>query len=164
MRRVRAKIEREIGPATDGEKAAALRQRIADEVGVPLRDVELMEARLAGSDFSLNAAQSAEEGQTWLDALEDDAAEGAETVARASDLSAARAWIIDGFEALTERERMIIRRRKLADRPATLERLGGEMGLSKERVRQLEAQALSKMKSRLEAIHGAAPSALAASL
>ena len=49
----------------------------------------------------------------------------------------------------------IIRRRKLDDEPSTLETLGGELGLSKERVRQLEAQALKKMKARMVATHGA---------
>lgn len=164
LRRVRAKLEREEGPVDDGDKAARMRERIADEVGVPLRDVEMMEARLAGSDFSLNATQSVDEGREWIDALEDERPAGAETVSRDSDLSTARAWIIEAFDALTDRERMIIRRRKLQDDPDTLESLGGELGLSKERVRQLEAQALRKMRSRLEDEHGVAPSTLAATI
>ena len=162
MRRVRAKLEREEGLAADGEAAASMRERIAEELGVPLRDVEMMEARLAGSDFSLNATQATDEGREWIEALEDDAPLGAETVSRQSDLSAAKNWIIEAFDALTERERMIIRRRKLVDDPDTLEALGGELGLSKERIRQLEAQALRKMKTRLEANHGVAPERLAA--
>lgn len=164
MRRVRAKIEREEGPVTDGQMANRMRERIAEEVGVPLRDVEMMEARLAGSDFSLNATQSVEEGREWIEALEDDAPIGSETVSRESDLSTARNWITEAFDALTDREKMIIRRRKLQDAPDTLEHLGGELGLSKERVRQLEAQALRKMKMRLETTHGGAPSALAAAI
>ncbi|MEM7525847.1 MAG: RNA polymerase factor sigma-32 [Pseudomonadota bacterium] len=162
LRRVRSRIERERGPISDGETAAAVRLEIAEEVGVPLRDVEMMEARLAGSDFSLNATQAAEDGREWIETLEDAAPLGAETVSRKSDLSAARSWVTDAFEALTDRERMIIRRRKLVDQPETLESLGGELGLSKERVRQLEAQALRKMKSRLTTRHGAGPEVLAA--
>ncbi len=162
LRRVRAKIERERGPAGDGRAAHEIRVEIAEEVGVPLRDVEMMEARLAGADFSLNAPQASEDGREWIDALEDQAPEGAETVSRQADRDAARGWIEDAFEALTDRERLIIRRRKLIDEPDTLERLGGELGLSKERVRQLEAQALRKMRHRLEARHGAEPSILAA--
>jgi len=161
LRRVRSRIERERGPVTDGADAAEVRREIAEEVGVPLRDVEMMEARLAGSDFSLNATQAAEEGREWIEALEDESAPGAETVARDSDLSTAKTMIIDAFDALTERERMIIRKRKLVDDPETLETLGGRLGLSKERVRQLEAQALRKMRTRLVAHHGDRASELA---
>lgn len=161
LRRVRARIERERGPASDGQMAHELRVEIAEEVGVPLRDVEMMEARLAGSDFSLNAPQATEDGREWIEALEDQAPEGAETVARQDDRNVAKRWIDDAFEALTDRERMIIRRRKLSDDPDTLESLGGELGLSKERVRQLEAQALRKMRTRLESRHGAGPAMLA---
>ncbi|MGB0411834.1 MAG: RNA polymerase factor sigma-32 [Pikeienuella sp.] len=154
LRRVRSRIEREKGPVTDGVAAMEMRQQIAEEVGVPLRDVEMMMVRLAGSDFSLNATQATDEGREWIETLEDDAPLGAETVARKSEETAAKNWIGDAFEALTDRERMIIRRRKLSDEPSTLEALGGELGLSKERVRQLEAQALKKMKSRLVTEHG----------
>nr|WP_246209874.1 RNA polymerase factor sigma-32 [Pikeienuella piscinae] len=161
FRRVRARLERESGSALDGRAAHEMREVIAAEVGVPLRDVEMMEARLSSADFSLNATQSTDEGREWIETLEDAAPLGAETVARASDLSAARDWIRDALDGLTERERMIIRRRKLSEEPDTLARLGDELGLSKERVRQLEAQALRKMKSRLETRHGAAPAALA---
>lgn len=161
LRRVRSRLERENGAVTDGRSAAEMRDAIATELGVPLRDVEMMEARLGGSDFSLNATQAAEDGREWIETLEDGEPLGAETVARESDLSAARTWIVDAFDALTDREQLIIRRRKLADAPDTLESLGGELGLSKERVRQLEAQALRKMKSRLETRHGDAPADLA---
>lgn len=164
LRRVRSKIERERGPATDGRMAHEIRVEIAEEVGVPLRDVEMMEARLSGSDFSLNATQATEDGREWIEALEDQEPLGAETVARTSDLSAAREWIVDAFDALTDRERMIIRRRKLADEPDTLESLGSELGLSKERVRQLEAQALRKMRTRLETRHGEGPAMLAGAI
>ena len=162
LRRVRSRIERERGSISSGEEAAAIRQEIAEEIGVPLRDVEMMEARLAGSDFSLNATQASDEGREWIETLEDDAPEGADSVMRSDELEAAKSMIVDAFEALTERERMIIRKRKLVDDPSTLETLGGELGLSKERVRQLEAQALRKMRSRLVATHGERATDLAA--
>lgn len=164
LRRVRSRIERERGPINDGRAAHEARIEIADEVGVPLRDVEMMEARLSGSDFSLNATQASDDGREWIETLEDLEPQGADTVSRHSDLSAARDWIVDAFSALTERERMIIKRRKLIDQPDTLEHLGGELGLSKERVRQLEAQALRKMRMRLEAQHGCAPAMLAGTI
>jgi RNA polymerase sigma-32 factor len=164
MRRVRAKIERERGMGLDGLTSAEIRQEIADELGCPLRDVEMMEARLAGSDFSLNAQQAGDEGREWVETLEDDGPRPDEAVSRDSDLSTARKWLSDALSALTPRERMIIAARKLADEAETLESLGGKLGLSKERVRQLEAQALRKMKKRLETRFGDAAGELAIAL
>jgi RNA polymerase sigma-32 factor len=164
MRRVRAKLERERGPGMDGASAAEIRAEIATELGCPLRDVEMMEARLAGSDFSLNAQQAGEEGREWVETLEDEAPRADEMVSRDSDIGTARAWLTEAFDALTPRERMIIAARKLGDEVETLESLGVKLGLSKERVRQLEAQALRKMKKRLEHRFGDAASELAVAM
>ncbi len=151
MRRVQARLEREAmarGEELDGHQ---LREMIAHEVGVPLRDVEMMEGRLSGSDFSLNATQSVEdEGREWIDTIEDDGPRGDELVEEDHDLSALRTWLGDAMAKLNDRERFIVRERKLRDEPRTLESLGDELSLSKERVRQLEAAAFQKMRKYLE--------------
>ncbi|OWU83353.1 RNA polymerase sigma 70 [Oceanicola sp. 22II-s10i] len=161
MRRVQARLEREAmgrGEELDGHQ---LRQMIATEVGVPLRDVEMMEGRLSGSDFSLNATQSADdEGREWIDTLEDDTAGAAELVGDDHDRQALRDWLITAMSDLNDRERMIVRERKLRDEPRTLESLGQELGLSKERVRQLEAGAFRKMRRTLETNGGGEVEAL----
>ncbi len=152
MRRVQARLEREA--ATEGQELDRhqLHQLIAAEIGVPLRDVEMMEGRLAGSDFSLNAVQSADEdGREWIDALEDDSEQAAETVENSHDTEQLREWLVTAMQSLNERERFIVRERKLRDPVRTLESLGQELGLSKERVRQLEAAAFVKMRKNLEA-------------
>ena len=152
MRRVQARLEREA--ATDGMELDRhqLHQMIAAEIGVPLRDVEMMEGRLAGSDFSLNAVQSADEdGREWIDALEDDREQAAETVENSHDTEQLREWLVTAMQSLNDRERFIVRERKLRDPVRTLESLGQELGLSKERVRQLEAAAFVKMRKNLEA-------------
>ncbi len=164
LRRVKAKIEAEIGMDGRDPTAYEIRREIAVELGVPLRDVDMMDARLSGADFSLNAQQAGDEGREWVETLEDNTPQAEETVSRRSDLDHARDLLDEAFEALTERERMIITARKLADAPETLESLGRELKLSKERVRQLEAQALRKMRQRLEAAHGAAAAELAATI
>jgi len=151
MRRVQARIEREAmarGEELDGHQ---LREMIAHEVGVPLRDVEMMEGRLSGTDFSLNATQSTEdEGREWIDTIEDDGARGDELVEKDHDNVALRLWLGDAMARLNDRERFIVRERKLRDDPRTLESLGTELSLSKERVRQLEAAAFQKMRKHLE--------------
>ncbi|WP_319546179.1 RNA polymerase factor sigma-32 [Ruegeria conchae] len=152
MRRVQARLEREA--ATEGMDLDRhqLHQMIAAEIGVPLRDVEMMEGRLAGSDFSLNAIQSTDEdGREWIDALEDDSEQAAEAVENNHDRQQLREWLVTAIQALNERERFIVRERKLREPARTLESLGQELGLSKERVRQLEAAAFIKMRKNLEA-------------
>jgi RNA polymerase sigma-32 factor len=156
LRRVQARLERAAmaqGATLDG---CQLREMIAQEVGVPLRDVEMMQGRLSGSDFSLNATQSSEdEGREWIDALEDDAPRADELVEEDHDLAALRHWLGDAMDQLNARERFIVRERKLRDDPRTLESLGTELSLSKERVRQLEAAAFQKMRKTLETNVGA---------
>ncbi|MEL6425603.1 MAG: RNA polymerase factor sigma-32, partial [Pseudomonadota bacterium] len=160
LRRVKAKIERENAASLD-INTQQMREMIADEVGVPLRDVEMMEARLSGSDFSLNAQQAGDEGREWVEALEDEGPQAEETVSRDVDLSRVRNWLADAMTALTDREKMIVVERKMRDDPRTLESLGNELGLSKERIRQLEAQALKKLRKRLESQNGEAAELLA---
>ena len=151
LRRVQARLEREA--AAEGRELDRhdMREMIAIEVGVPLHDVEMMEGRLSGSDFSLNATQSAEdEGREWIDALEDDGPQAAETVENNHDNATLRQWLLSALGDLNDRERFIVRERKMRDDPRTLESLGTELGLSKERVRQLEAAAFGKMRKSLE--------------
>ena len=151
MRRVQARLEREAAAAGESLDRQTLRQMIAAEVGVPLHDVEMMEGRLSGSDYSLNATQSAdEEGREWIEALEDDGPQPSETVENSHDTETLRQWLLTALTALNEREQFIVRERKLRDEPRTLESLGDELGLSKERVRQLEAAAFGKMRRSLE--------------
>ena len=151
MRRVRARLEAEA--ATDGVELDShqLREKIASEIGVALKDVELMEGRLAGSDFSLNAVQSdGEDGREWIELLEDDGEQASERFERERDAGRLREWLGAAIESLTEREQTIIAARKLTSPARTLESLGEELGLSKERVRQIESAALLKMRRKLE--------------
>ncbi|MEM9757189.1 MAG: RNA polymerase factor sigma-32 [Pseudomonadota bacterium] len=151
MRRVQARLEREAMAVGETLDKHQLRQMIATEVGVPLHDVEMMEGRLSGSDYSLNATQSVDdEGREWIDVLEDDSAQAAELVEDTHDTERLRDWLMAAMRALNERERFIVRERKLREEPRTLESLGTELGLSKERVRQLEAAAFQKMRRSLE--------------
>jgi len=151
MRRVQARLEREAsqrGETLDGHQ---LREMIAHDIGVPLSDVEMMEGRLSGSDYSLNATQSSDEdGREWIDALEDEGSQAADIVEGQHDAAQLRNWLISALKALNDRERFIVTERKLREEPRTLESLGQELGLSKERVRQLEAAAFAKMRRTLE--------------
>ena len=151
MRRVQARLEREAAAAGETLDKHQLLQMISTEVGVPLHDVEMMEGRLSGSDYSLNATQSVEdEGREWIDALDDEGEQAEHIVEHKHDTDQLREWLLYAMNELNERERFIVRERKLRDDARTLESLGQELGLSKERVRQLEAAAFQKMRKTLE--------------
>ena len=151
LRRVQAKLEREASQRGEVLDQHQLRQMVAAEVGVPIADVEMMEGRLSGSDYSLNATQSTDEdGREWIDALEDEGTQAAEAVEGAHDGARLRGWLVKAMQGLNARERYIVAERKLKEEGRTLESLGEELGLSKERVRQLEAAAFAKMRKSLE--------------
>jgi RNA polymerase sigma-32 factor len=151
LRRVQAKLEREASQRGETLDQHQLRQMVAADIGVPVHDVEMMEGRLSGSDYSLNATQSSDEdGREWIDALEDDGVQAAEVIEEAHDGARLRGWLVNAMQGLNARERYIVAERKLKDEGRTLESLGEELGLSKERVRQLEAAAFAKMRRSLE--------------
>mgnify|MGYP005987701883 CR=1 FL=1 len=160
MRRVQARFEREALAAGVPLEHADLMGKIATELGVPVRDVEAMNGRLSGSDFSLNATQSSDdEGREWIETLADDSATTTEIVEENHDNAQLRVWMKDALNALSDRERFILTARKLSEDPLTLESLGAELKLSKERVRQLEVVAFNKMRTTLSG-HGEALTAL----
>ena len=151
MRRVQAQLEREAQQSGENLDKHQLNQLIATEVGVPLNDVEMMDGRLSGSDFSLNATQATdEEGREWIDTLEDENGRADLNVEEEYDQQRLADWLGVAMESLNDREQFIVRERKLIENPRTLESLGAELGLSKERVRQLEAAAFGKMRKFLE--------------
>ncbi len=162
MKRVESKLEREAQQRGETLDTHQLQEMVAQEIGVSMRDVEMMKGRMSGGDFSLNAMQTTDEdGREWMDTLEDDSPQAAETVERNHDLDQVRNWLNEAMQALTDRERYIVAQRKLVDEPRTLESIGEELGLSKERIRQVENVALTKLRKRLEANTGKAAQLMA---
>ena len=147
LRRLRARI----GDVGEGMLNPIARARVAHALGVPEHDVDAMAARLSAPDRSLNAPLTDEGDGEWQDMLADEGADPeAETMY--SHVSAARADLVrDALRDLSERERLIIKERKLEDEAVTLEALGERLGISKERVRQIEGAALAKLRRALEA-------------
>ena len=157
LRRVQARLDREAREAGEVLDAATLRARVAAELAVSVGEVEMMEGRLSGSDLSLDAPQGGDaEGRAWVDALEDDAPQTAERVEAAQDTGRLRGWLARALAGLSPRERYIVTERRLKDDGRTLESLGAELGLSKERVRQLEAAAFARLRRSLDAQSGEA--------
>lgn len=128
------------------------RERVAAALNVKTLDVERMEAHLAGPDSSLNATIGLDEaGEELQDLLADDRPLPDEVVARARDARVRSRWVHDALDTLSAREKQIIAGRFLKEERATLAEIGLELGVSKERIRQLEAKALTKLRAVLKA-------------
>lgn len=133
-----------------GASDEPMTRRLADELHVPEAQVMQMMGRMAGPDLSLDAPQSSDaEGRAWVETIEDDAPETEATVLGRLERSQRRRALYRAVAALPARERRIVAARHLADEPATLSELGTAMGISKERVRQLEERALGRLSATL---------------
>lgn len=124
--------------------------RLSAALDVPEAEIEAMMGRMSGPDMSLDAPQS-DERRSWVDALEDDAPATETAVMDRLDTTRQRAVLRAALAHLPEREQRIVEARHLRDDPATLSDLGVELGVSKERVRQLEERALARLTERARA-------------
>lgn len=119
---------------------------LAKRFGVPVRDVATLAQRASGLDYSLNAPVANGAREDWIDRLPDDRSNPEERVTAASQSRFWRRLLGRALGMLSPREQVIIQKRYLAEASLTLEALGRELGISKERVRQLEARALDKLR------------------
>jgi RNA polymerase sigma-32 factor len=150
LRRLRAGLNDGGSQALSPESRAF----IAKELSVEEREVEMMASRLSASDRSLNAPLvEAGEGE-WQDFLVDEAPLPEAAVMHSRDDATRHEWLETALATLTARERNIIEQRRLIDEPQTLEFMGRALGISKERVRQIEHHALKKLKAALEGAVG----------
>src|SRR3546814_19678187 len=101
------------------------------------------------SDQSLNASLSEDSEDSWQDFLSDTRPNPEEIVTGMRDAQTRSRWLAEALAELSPREQTIIRQRRLSAEGATLEELGRELGVSKERVRQLEHRALLKLRDSL---------------
>jgi RNA polymerase sigma-32 factor len=145
LRRLRAQID------AGGESLPwETRQRIATLLKVDVADVESMELRLAANDRSLNTPVGEEGDSELLDHLPDESPDPEAVVTERHDAALRDRWIAEAVANLSEREQTIIRARRLSEDSVTLESLGQRLGISKERVRQIEHQAIQKLRHFLE--------------
>ncbi len=125
--------------------------KVAELFGVKDKDVVDMEIRMASRDFSLDSTSKEDSTVTYLDALSDKRANQEEVLESIEANEIANEGIREGLEKLSPREQKIIESRYLKSPPDKLRELGEELGISKERVRQIEVGALGKLKDTVEA-------------
>lgn len=146
LRRLRARLS---GDTTGVRMSDTDRSTISKQLKVPLAAVERMEAHLAGPDRSLNATIGDDDSNEMIDFLLDPGPSPEEIVTDQHDGDVRSKWIEDAMESLSARERQVIRRRFFQEERTTLAEIGNTFGVTKERVRQIEGKALSKLRDAL---------------
>ncbi len=154
LRRLRAKLAQSNETISKKE----LYSRISEQLGVSEKDVEMMDSRLSGPDSSLSMTVSPDDSGSAekIDFLVDDHPLQDEVVGNMIDGERRVSWLKQALSVLNERELHIIRERRLNDDAVTLEMLGDKLGISKERVRQIESRALEKLRAALLSQNGVA--------
>jgi len=147
LRRLRTMLAQENEDMTRTE----IYSRISSKLGVSVNDVETMDFRLVASDNSLSAPVGQDDNSTATrgDFLVDNRPLQDEIVESEIDSERRSQWLARALKVLNERELHIIRTRRLNDEGETLEALGEQLGISKERVRQIESRAMEKLRQEL---------------
>jgi RNA polymerase sigma-32 factor len=139
------KLKARLGLYEEGDIPQEAAETIAKRLDVTTNDVIEMNRRLSRSDSSLNQFV-AEDGDTERqDLLVDDKPDQETVLADREDRALGNKLLKEAMSELTPRERRIIEERRLADEPRTLEEIGEEYGISRERVRQIENRAFAKL-------------------
>ncbi len=139
------KLKGQIEALDDGDLTPEQVAHIATALNVSRDDVVSMNRRMAGPDQSLNAPVREDGGGEWQDWLADPDQDQESSVLEASELAHRRRLFRESLGVLNEREKHILAERRLKEEPATLEQLSRHYGVSRERIRQIEARAFEKL-------------------
>ena len=123
---------------------------VADSFGVREKDVLTMEIRLASRDFSLDKHIGDDESSAYIDSLPDFRQNQEEILEQREADELTYAGLQQGLDKLSEKQRYIIEGRFFSSPPKKLRELGKELRISNERVRQIEKEALNKIRSVIE--------------
>lgn len=141
------RLKGEMKAIDDGDLTPEHVTKIATKLGVKEEEVTSMNRRMGhGGDASLNVSIGSEDGSSeWQDWLQDDTETQEEALGQDQEHNAKMELLKTAMSALNEREQDIISKRRLADKPVTLEELAIIYGVSRERIRQIEARAFEKL-------------------
>ena len=126
-------------------------KQIAKQLGASERDVIDMDRRLSG-DASLNVPLREGDGE-WQDLLADDADDQEHKLVESEEASKRHDALAASLGVLNPRERRIFEARRLTDDPMTLADLSSELGVSRERVRQIESRAFEKIQHAVKTVY-----------
>jgi RNA polymerase sigma-32 factor len=121
-------------------------ERLAKDLDVTKEDIIEMEQRMAARDLSLDAPFDEGQELTHLELLRENSLNQEEAIAQEEEKRMRQLEVQDALKRLNEKEVYVIKNRVMADEPLTLQQIGTHLKLSRERVRQIESEALKKLK------------------
>lgn len=139
------KLKAKLNIYDDGDLSIEAADTIAERLDVKTSEVHDMNRRLSRSDSSLNVPVGEDGDLERIDLLMSGSSDQESVMAEEEERAVARSLLTKGLSTLNERERRIIEERRLSEDPRTLEDLGIEYGISRERVRQIENRAFEKL-------------------
>tara|TARA_Y100000590_G_C15572916_1_gene959312 strand:+ start:195 stop:1058 length:864 start_codon:yes stop_codon:yes gene_type:complete len=140
------KLKHKIQNTEFGTVEFKIAQDLANDLQISTSDVINMDVKISQQEGSLNTKISDEGSNEFLDLIEDKGARPDDSVFDKEDQNFKKNIIFDSIKILNKREKIIIESRYLSENRMTLETLGKELNISKERVRQIEKDAMVKMK------------------
>jgi RNA polymerase sigma-32 factor len=119
---------------------------LAKDLDVAKEEIMEMEQRMSARDLSLDAPFDEDHELTPLDLLQEGSVNQEEALIAEQEKKILEAEVLDAMRRLNEKEAFIIKNRIMAESPLTLQEIGDHLKLSRERVRQIESEALKKLK------------------
>ena len=141
------RLKQKINGTDSGNIDYSMAENIASDLNISTSAVVNMDSRITQNDSSLNKKISEDGQDEFLSLLEDENARPDNIVFAKDEINHKKDMVSTAIGSLDERETQIINERHLSENPKTLEYLGKKLKISKERVRQVEKNAMNKMKS-----------------
>ena len=141
------KIKKQISDVSSDYMGQKEIEKVSEMLNVKKLEVQNMESRLSGGDVFLNQKIDNDSENDLMSLLQDERANPEEVLEDFSDGKLKKEFINKAISTLNEREKTIIKLRKLKEKSITLDELGNMLKISKERVRQIETKALEKLKT-----------------
>ncbi len=140
------KIKQQISSVSSEYMGQTEIDQVSEILNVKTLEVQNMESRLSGGDVHLNQKIDNETENDLMSLIQDDRPNPEDVIENFNDGKLKKEFIFKAISTLNEREKIIIKQRKLKDKSITLDELGQMLKISKERVRQIETKALEKLK------------------
>ena len=122
---------------------------LADDLDVAKEEIMEMEQRMSARDLSLDAPFDENRELTPLDLLQEGSVDQEEALIAEQEKKILETEVVDAMKRLNEKEVFIIKNRIMAESPLTLQEIGDHLKLSRERVRQIESEALKKLRKEM---------------
>ena len=141
------KIKQKISDVSSDYMGQKELDKVSEMLNVKNLEIQNMESRLTGGDVFLNQKIDNDSDGDLMSMLHDERLNPEEVFEEFNDTKLKKNYINDAILTLNDRERTIIKLRKLKEKSITLDELGQMLKISKERVRQIETKALEKLKT-----------------